>query len=136
MTDGYCCRRRVEFRDTDAAGIAHFSVFFVWMEQAEHESLRDLGMSVMDPREDFSWPRVSAHCDYRAPLYFEEEVEIRVRVSRLGTKSVEYTFDFQTQARQIAVGQLTTVCCAIGGKAGLTPIPIPDNVAERLKRLR
>ena len=32
--------RRIEFRDTDAAGIVHFSAFFLWMESAEHELLR------------------------------------------------------------------------------------------------
>ena len=39
-------RRRVEFRDTDMAGIVHFSVFFAYMEQAEHELLRSLGLGV------------------------------------------------------------------------------------------
>ena len=42
------CRRIVEFRDTDAAGIAHFSAFFFWMESAEHEFLRELGIRVVD----------------------------------------------------------------------------------------
>ena len=32
--------RRVEFRDTDAAGIVHFSAFFFYMESVEHEFLR------------------------------------------------------------------------------------------------
>lgn len=32
--------RRVECRDADAAGIVHFSAFFVYLEQAEHELLR------------------------------------------------------------------------------------------------
>ena len=40
-------RRRVEFRDTDAAGIVHFSAFFVWMESAEHELLRAAGVPVV-----------------------------------------------------------------------------------------
>ena len=39
-------RRRVEFRDTDAAGIVHFSAFFFWMESAEHELLRAAGVDV------------------------------------------------------------------------------------------
>ena len=55
-------RRRIEFSDTDAGGIAHFARFFVFMETAEHELLRELGI---DPgasrREDgrlIGWPRV------------------------------------------------------------------------------
>lgn len=38
--------RRVEFCETDAAGICHFSSFFVFMEQAEHALFRHLGWSV------------------------------------------------------------------------------------------
>ncbi|MEM9828477.1 MAG: thioesterase family protein [Planctomycetota bacterium] len=43
-------RRRVEFRDTDAAGIVHFSAFFPMLEAAEHEFLRNRGISVL-PRK-------------------------------------------------------------------------------------
>ena len=73
----YRTQRLVEFRDTDAAGIMHFSSFFLVMEQAEHQMLRDLGMSVVYPYEGgiLSWPRVSATCDYQVPLRFEEIVD-------------------------------------------------------------
>ena len=40
-------RRIVEFRDTDAAGIVHFSAFFPWMESAEHEMLRSVGIKIL-----------------------------------------------------------------------------------------
>ena len=39
-------RQRVEFADTDMAGIVHFANFFRYMERAEHEFLRSLGLSV------------------------------------------------------------------------------------------
>ena len=135
MTGGFSCQRRVEFRDTDAAGIAHFSVFFVWMEQAEHAALRHLGMSVMDPEEEFSWPRVSAHCDYKAPVFFEEELQIHLRIAKLGSKSVTYAFDFRCGERHVAEGRLTTVCCLLGNRQKLTAIPIPEEVARQLERL-
>jgi len=89
-------RRRVEFRDTDAAGIMHFSMFFVYMEQAEHELLRSLGLSVLehDASGAISWPRVAVACDYRQPLRFEDEFEIEVSISRMGEKSVTSAFRF------------------------------------------
>ena len=60
--------RRVEFSDTDAAGIAHFTAFFRFMEQAEHELLRSVGLSVFMPvdGEEITWPRVSSKCDFRS----------------------------------------------------------------------
>lgn len=137
MTAGFVHRRRVEFRDTDAAGIAHFSVFFVWMEQAEHAALRHLGMSVVaqNGADTVSWPRVSAHCDYRSPAYFEEEVEIHVTLERLGTKSVTYRFEFLSDGRSIATGTLTAVCCQMHGSGEMSAIAIPSEIAERLQQL-
>jgi 4-hydroxybenzoyl-CoA thioesterase/acyl-CoA thioester hydrolase len=135
MSGRFRCQQRVEFRDTDAAGIAHFSVFFVWMEQAEHAALRHLGMSVMEREAEISWPRVSAHCDYKTPAQFEDELQIAVSVARLGSKSVTYGFEFVCEGREIATGQLTTVCCRLEPDHRLTPLPIPVEIAEKLRRL-
>lgn len=87
---------RVEFRDTDAAGIAHFSVFFNWMERAEHAFLRRLGFSVVQPSPEgkISWPRVAANCDYFRPIGFEQLFGVQVHVLRLGRSSCTYRFQF------------------------------------------
>ena len=47
MSESFRSTRRIEFRDTDAAGIVHFSAFFYYMESVEHEFLRQLGLSVL-----------------------------------------------------------------------------------------
>jgi 4-hydroxybenzoyl-CoA thioesterase/acyl-CoA thioester hydrolase len=136
MGNSFVTRRRVEFRDTDAAGIAHFSVFFVWMEQAEHAALRDIDVSVVSQGEDgtISWPRVSAACDYRNPLRFEECVEIEVGIADLGTRSVTYGFQFRCQEREIATGKITTVCCRL--KDGhWSSTEIPAEVRSKLAKL-
>ncbi len=137
MTIGYEASRRVEFRDTDAAGIAHFSMFFVWMEQAEHEALRHLGMSVVQRHgaRTVSWPRVSAHCDYKSPARFEDELRIHVTIVKLGTKSVTYQFDFYRDQRHLARGQLTTVCCRLGDDGRWSSIEIPPELETRLRPL-
>jgi acyl-CoA thioester hydrolase len=43
MAFEYKVRRRVEFSETDMAGIVHYSNFFRYMEAAEHEFFRSLG---------------------------------------------------------------------------------------------
>src|SRR6056297_3403599 len=103
--------RRVEFRDTDAAGIVHFSAFFPMMEAAEHEMLRSLGIAVMprpsDGSDPLTWPRISAQCDYRAAAYFEDILEIDVRVAKIGSTSVQYAFSFSRASLAIAQGRIT-----------------------------
>jgi 4-hydroxybenzoyl-CoA thioesterase/acyl-CoA thioester hydrolase len=126
--------RRIEFRDTDAAGIAHFSVFFVYMEEAEHELLRHLGLSVMfhDDAGKISFPRVGARCDYQRAVKFEEVVEIEVSIVRLGTKSVTYEFNFTHQGQPVASGQTTTVCCRLSDAGPPVSMPIPAWILEKL----
>lgn len=156
----YSTERRIEFRDTDAAGIVHFSAFFPMMEAAEHEMLRSLGISVMPQADDsgkatsVTWPRVSARCDYVSAARFEDVLAIEVQVARIGTTSVEYHFRFSRDGQRIAEGAMTAVCCrlkrhgdagqsrggqssgdkASGDKAsgGLQKTPIPDAIRQQL----
>ena len=126
-------QRRVEFRDTDMAGIVHFSVFFVYMEQAEHELLRSLELGVMmevDGRS-IGFPRVNAQCNYRSPIRFEDILDIEVTIQKIGEKSVTFAFQFSTEGRPVADGQITTACCELlpGGPRGT---PIPAEISSKL----
>jgi acyl-CoA thioester hydrolase len=127
--------RRVEFSDTDMAGIAHFSCFFRYMEEAEHAFLRSLGLSVImhDEEGPYGWPRVGASCDYQGPAKFEDVLDITVRVAHKGTKSLAYHFEITHQGRAVATGRLTAVLCRL--KHGERPrsIPIPDWLGEKFE---
>lgn len=135
MAQPFKTQRRVEFRDTDAARMAHFSVFFVYMEQAEHELWRHLGLSIMlaDDQGTISFPRVGARCDYQGAIRFEDVVDIEVAVVRLGEKSITYEFNFSHNGRAVASGQTTTVCCRLEDGGALKSIPIPAWIVEKLE---
>src|SRR5579883_2178084 len=89
--------RRVEFSDTDLAGIVHYSNFFRYMETAEHGFFRSLGYSVVTNTTNppVGWPRVKAECTYRQPLRFEDQVEIHLLVSDIRSKALSYVFKFR-----------------------------------------
>jgi len=128
--------RRVEFADTDMAGIMHFARYFVFMETAEHELLRRIGGDAGLPPHDggrLAWPRVSVSCDYLAPARFGDEIEIRVRVLRKGTSSLIYGIELRRGETLLARGRVTTVCCLIGPDSALKSIPIPPALAERIE---
>ncbi|HEX3871611.1 MAG TPA: thioesterase family protein [Pirellulales bacterium] len=129
-------RRLVEFRDTDAAGIVHFSVFFQYMEQAEHEFLRARGLSVLahDDVGLLGWPRVSASCDYRGSARFEDTVDIAMSIERIGEKSVTFAFTFSVEEKEIGTGKLTAVCCRGTGPGQYVSTPIPPWYRERLEK--
>lgn len=135
MSDEFRYQRRVEFCETDAAGIAHFSAFFQYMEQAEHALLRHVGTSVVFQDEEgiVSWPRVNASCDYTGSVRFEDVMEIVVRVARLGAKSVTYAFEFLLQDEVVATGKMTTVCCRIEHGSPPQSMAIPSWLVEQLR---
>lgn len=115
MVSSFRCTRRVEFADTDMAGIAHFSVFFRYMEECEHAFLRSLGLSVVtrDAEGEIGWPRVSAQCDYVRAARFEDVLDIELRVADVQEKSVTYEFVFSLEDNPVATGRMTAVCCRI-----------------------
>ena len=134
MYTEYRTKRKIEFVDTDMAGIVHFTRFFVFMETTEHEFLRSLGTSVATEwnGDKIGWPRLEASCEYLSPLRFEDEVDIRLRVTKKGTKSLTYEFDFTHEGKDIARGQITTVCCVTNPGEKLRAIPIPDFIADQI----
>ena len=128
--------RRVEFRQTDAAGIVHFSTFFAMMEEAEHEFLRHLELPLFLPVEGgtLSWPRISASCDFKCPAKFEDVLQIEVSVERLGSKSVTYGFRFHRDDQLIAEGSMVSVCCFVVVGGEIRAEEIPAEFAEKFSR--
>lgn len=135
MANKFSSTRLVEFCDTDAAGIVHFSAFVCYMEQAEHAFLRHLGTSVVRDLGDgwhLSWPRVHVECDYSGTARFEDSLEIQLQVSKLGTKSVSYSFEFRNSETVIAKGAIAAVCCRVRSGFPLESVPIPEDLRQKL----
>lgn len=129
--------RRVEFAETDMAGIVHFSNFFRMMEAAEHAFFRSLGFTIHKVEEEttIGWPRVSASCDYRAPLRFEEEVEIHLIVAEVRSRSIRYQFIFRKvgDGIEVARGTVAAVCATVDQTTGkLVPVLIPDRIRAQI----
>jgi acyl-CoA thioester hydrolase len=135
MATAFVTTRRVEFSDTDAAGMMHFAAFFRMMEQAEHDLLRSVGLSVVmhEAAGQISWPRVAAKCDFQAAVRFEEVLQIDVRIARLGERSITYAHRFSREGKQLAAGEITAVCCRITAGAPPESMPIPATFAEKLR---
>jgi acyl-CoA thioester hydrolase len=128
--------RRVEFGDTDMAGIMHFSNFFRFMEVAESDFLRSLGLSVSWIADGVKWgfPRVSVACDYRTPARFQDVLTVAVALEKLGTKSVSYRFDFSNERGEpVALGRMTSVFCRSLGPDHIEALDIPPDIRTKLE---
>jgi acyl-CoA thioester hydrolase len=130
-------QRRVEFSETDMAGIVHYSNFFKFMETAEHAFYRAIGYSVVmkDADPPLGWPRVHAECDYFAPLRFEDLVEVHMLVKEKKNKAVTYVFRFYKvngEREEVARGLLTAVCVTHTAE-GMKAVKIPDELANKIE---
>jgi acyl-CoA thioester hydrolase len=133
MPTEFSTRHFVQFSETDMAGIVHFSNFFRWMEEVEHAYLRSLGLSVSMKHDGhlLGWPRVSVGCDFFGPVRFEDEVELKLRVTKVGEKSFNYEVDYLVGGKQVALGKTTSVCCVLeDGK--MRSIAIPESIREKI----
>ena len=139
MDAQFITHRRVEFADTDMAGIIHFANYYRYMEETEHAYFRSLGLSIMQPQPDGSvigWPRVSASCSFEAPAYFEDELEVRLSVERKGVKSLNFLIEFWRDETRLAHGRLKTVCCVCRAHQPLQSISIPDEYSDCIQEAR
>jgi acyl-CoA thioester hydrolase len=100
-------RRRVEWMDTDAAGIYHWSTVIRFAEAAEMELHTALGIAQLTFG---ATPRVRAAFDFRRPLRFNDRATIDFSVQEVGRSSVRYRIAlFDDEERPVAEGELTTV---------------------------
>ncbi len=130
---GFRYSRRVQFGDTDLVGIVHFSMFFRYMEEAEHALWRAAGLPVIREADGAGWPRVSATFDYKAPLRFEDEFEVDVDLTDITRRTIRYAFTLRRDGTVIGKGTLTAVS-ARKRNGGLEAIPVPEDVVARLRR--
>jgi YbgC/YbaW family acyl-CoA thioester hydrolase len=135
MNHHFVAEHRVEFFETDLAGIVHFANFYRYMETAEHEFFRSLGLKIHGVAPDgtvFGWPRVSATCSFKAPAYYEDVVEIRLTILRLTRRSLTINYDFQRAGIVLAQGEMKTAFCVFPSEGKLESAEMPDDYFQKL----
>src|SRR4026207_501383 len=100
-------RRRVQFPETDASGIVHFTNFFKYVEEAEHALWRAAGLSISGRDPNIGCPRGAASFQYRTPLRFEDEFDVHLRVAAKTPKTIRYTAVLRKGDELLAEGSLT-----------------------------
>ena len=87
----FSARTRVGFSDTDAQGIVYYGRYNPYFDLARVEYLRSLGL--LQPRGKAGDFVMRANdVEYFAPAVFDDEIEVCVRVARLGRTSVTFEF--------------------------------------------
>ena len=112
-------REHVRFRDCDAMGHVNNAVYSTYLEQARIGILGDL--------EPFILARVEI--DFRAELRAGEDLEVRSRCARVGTKSFE--LEHQVWAGDRLVADAKSVLVGYDYQAGAS-VPLTENQRRTL----
>jgi YbgC/YbaW family acyl-CoA thioester hydrolase len=106
-------RIRVQFADVDGSRRIHFTAMFRYMEVAEHELMRNLGLAYATALEGFAFPRVHVSCDFRGPILYDDELDVSARIARVGSSSWTVAFTArnlsQPQSPVVAEGRMVIV---------------------------
>ena len=121
------------FHEVDSAGIVHFSVYFRYMEEAEHAMWREAGLSIAARGADVGFPRVSASFDYHRPLRFEDEFDARIRIVSIGARSIRYVCTVTRGEEKVATGTVTVVCVSRERDGLMKSRALPPEIARRFE---
>jgi acyl-CoA thioester hydrolase len=124
----FTLRRRVNFYESDQAGIVHFSNYYRYMEEAEYGLWRSAGVS-LEPAGAYAFPRVAASFEFHAALRFDDEFSVRLLIAHIGRTSLRYGCRITRGETPIATGSMTLVCVSA---RDMRPAPFPP---DRLARV-
>jgi acyl-CoA thioester hydrolase len=120
-------RRRVAWADTDASGAWTFHAALRYVEEAEVELLRDA--SVLHDLYG-SLPRIYIEAQYLRAAHFDDEVEVKLTLRRVGSSSLHYDFTLLIDGTPSAEGRMGSVFVGDDGRS----TPLPEPVRNRLER--
>src|SRR5262245_34544461 len=103
-------RRRVQYVETDASGIVHFTNFLRYVVEAEHALWRSAGLTIEERDPQVGWPRVAASCEFKRPLRFEDEFEVHLQIAQKTPKTFRYAAVLKKDGEVVAEGSLTIIC--------------------------
>jgi acyl-CoA thioester hydrolase len=129
-------RQRVRFGETDLQGVVYYANYLLFAEVGRIAYLRHLGIDyrrdLLDRGIDFTIGEATVR--YQAPLRFDDEYDIRVRVGEIRHSSwvFEYAFD-RADGQRCAIG--STVQVILDHTTG-RPTRIPQHLREALERAK
>ena len=134
MSQVFIASYPVRFGEIDHAGVMYYPAIFDRIHRAFEDFWPQvLGLSYADVlgKDGIGFPLVDVHASFRRPFRFGESVEISIRVTKIGTQSVEFLIDqgVPSEERPRATARLTT---AVIGMGEFRPVDLPPRYREAL----
>lgn len=118
------CHVRVRYAETDNMGVAYYANYFVWFEVGRCELLRSLGGSYRELEANgVMLPVVEAHCDFRAPARYDDDLDVATTGSLRSRARVAFRYEVRRQGDRtlLAVGQTVHAATDVSGRPRRLP---------------
>ncbi len=123
---------RVRYAETDKMGVVYYSNYFIWFEIGRCELLRTIGRSYRQMEaEGIGLPVIEAHCEYRSPARYDDELQVRTTGRLLSPARVEFEYEICRPCDGTINATGRTVHAAIDTNG--RPCRLPDYIRELLE---
>jgi acyl-CoA thioester hydrolase len=127
-------RIRVRYAETDQMGVAYHSNHLIWMEIGRVEYCREIGIRYKDMEETggIFLAVIEVHCRYRHPAHYDEEILVRTRVEKLGSRSMQFAYELvrADDHHPVAEGHTRHVFC----DRAMRPVHLPPHYRSLFRR--
>jgi len=125
---------RVNFGDTDAAGIVYYPNYFKWFDIAGHQFFRSIGLppAKLMKEQNIILPLLDVGCTFERPLYYDDIITIKTAVEEVNRKTIKLRHEvFREEVRTGHGFELRGWVKEENGR--IFAVPIPDDVRQLLE---
>ena len=120
---------RVRYAETDKMGVVYYANYFVWFEVGRTDLLRTLGWTYREMEHDgISLPVIEAHCEYRRPARYDDEMEVRTEGRMVSAVRMEFNYTVVRRGDEQVTASGRTVHAAIDPSG--RPCRVPDRIRQ------
>ena len=120
---------RVRYAETDKMGVAYHANYLVWFEVGRTDLLRTLGWSYREMEEaGIILPVIEAHCEYRQPSWYDDELEVRTQGRLLSAVRIQFDYQLVRRGDDVTTAVGRTIHAALD--AARRPCRLPERIRQ------
>ncbi len=124
---------RVRYSETDKMGYVYYGNYASYFEVARVEMLRWMGVNYKDLEDDgVMMPVLEFKIKYYKPAFYDDELWIRIRVHKLPSVRIHFTYETYN-SKDVLLNEAETTLVFVDIKTG-KPTMIPDDLMECFKK--
>ena len=121
---------RVRYAETDQMGVVYHANYFTWFEIGRCELLRSIGRSYREMEASgIGLPVIEAHCEYRQPARYDDEIEIRTGASLISPVRIRFDYEVIRAGEVLSSGHTVHAAVDAVGR----PCRLPQRVRDLLQ---